>query len=140
MLGIIIMGHANLSHELIQAAEHILGPQEQLVGISILPEDDPEAKRQELCTIIAQLNTGSGVVILTDMFGGTPSNLAISCLEEGLVEVIAGVNLPMLVKLIDVRSDHSLAQATKLAAEAGKHYIKVATELLPTRQHVKTAS
>lgn len=140
MFGIIVIGHAQFSNELVKATEHILGPQEKLTAVSMLPDDEAETKRQELQILINALRGDGGVVILTDMFGGTPSNLAISFLEANNIEVIAGVNLPMLIKLLSVRPHHSLVNAVKLAVDAGREYIVMATSLLASDHHRKVTS
>jgi PTS system mannose-specific IIA component len=119
-----------LAREFRAALEHVVGPQQQLETVSIGPEDDMEARRREILDAVRQVDTGDGVILLTDMFGGTPSNLSISILDEANVEVIAGVNLPMLVKLTSVRGDVPLAKAVDLAKEAGRKYISVARQVL----------
>lgn len=130
MIGIIIVTHGGLARELIAVAEHVVGKQANLVPICIGPEDDIDARRQEIVAAVASANTGSGVVIVTDMFGGTPSNLAISVMVPGAVEVIAGVNVPMLIKLISVRGSMSIVAAINAAQDAGRKYINVASNLL----------
>lgn len=110
--------------------EHVVGPQSQLETISIGPDDDMEARRKEILDAVRRLDSGDGVILLTDMFGGTPSNLSISILDEANVEVIAGVNLPMLVRLASVRDDTPLAKAVDLAKDAGRKYISVARQVL----------
>jgi PTS system mannose-specific IIA component len=130
MIGLVIVTHGGLAREFRAALEHVVGPQTQLETISIAPEDDVEARRQEILAAVHRVNTGAGVVLLTDMFGGTPCNLAISLLDEASVEVIAGVNLPMLVKLTSVRGEVPLARAVDFAKEAGRKYISVASEVL----------
>lgn len=130
MIGIIVITHGALGSELIAVAEHVVGRQQGLATIAIGPEDDIERCRNEILAKVAQMDTGSGVAILTDMFGGTPSNLAISVMKPEKVEVIAGVNVPMLIKLISVRSSMSLAMAALSAQEAGRKYINVASNLL----------
>jgi PTS system mannose-specific IIA component len=107
-----------------------VGPQKQVETISIGPDDDVERRRQDILDAVANANTGAGVILLTDMFGGTPSNLAISVMDAGKVEVVAGVNLPMLIKLSKIRADKSLAQAVEEAQEAGRKYINVASRVL----------
>jgi PTS system mannose-specific IIA component len=130
MIGLVIVTHGGLAREFHAALEHVVGPQTQLETISIDPEDDVEARRQEILAAVRRVDTGAGVVLLTDMFGGTPSNLSISILDEANVEVIAGVNLPMLVKLASIRGDAPLAKAVDLAKEAGRKYISVASQVL----------
>lgn len=130
MIGIILVTHGNLAKEFIAIAEHIVGPQADIVDICIFPDDDMEQCRNRIIEAAKKVNHGKGVVILTDMFGGTPSNLAISVLQPGTLEVIAGINLPMLVKLISVRNSLPLTQAVLSAQEAGRKYINVASNLL----------
>jgi len=130
MIGLLIVTHGGLAGEFRAALEHVVGPQEQIETISIGPDDDMEARRQEILAAARRLDTGDGVILLTDMFGGTPSNLSISILDEANVEVIAGVNLPMLVRLASVRNDTPLAKAVDLAKEAGRKYISVARQVL----------
>lgn len=130
MIGIIIVTHGALGTELVAVAEHVVGRQQDIVAIGIGPEDDIEQRRNDIITKIAQVDKGKGVVILTDMFGGTPSNLAISVMKPDKVEVIAGVNVPMLIKLISVRGTMTLMNAVLTAQEAGRKYINVASNLL----------
>lgn len=130
MIGIVLVTHGRLAVELAAALEHVVGPQERIRSVCINPDDDTERCREEITVAAAAVDEGAGVVLLTDMFGGTPSNLAISVLSEGRYEVIAGVNLPMLVKLATVRSRMSLSEAVLCAEEAGRKYIQVASRLL----------
>lgn len=130
MIGLIIVTHGNLAKEFVAALEHVVGPQQQIMTISIAPHDDMEERRNAILAAVKKVDSGDGVVILTDMFGGTPSNLAISVMDSGLVEIIAGVNLPMLVKLARIREEVSLVEALKLAQEAGRKYIHVASLVL----------
>jgi mannose PTS system EIIA component len=130
MIGLIIVTHGNLAKEFLAALEHIVGPQQQIVTISIAPADEMEERRNAILAAVEKAGSGDGVIILTDMFGGTPSNLAISVMESGSVEVIAGVNLPMLVKLARIREEVALADALKQAQEAGRKYIHVASMVL----------
>ncbi len=130
MIGIVIVTHGGLAGEFRAALEHVVGPQTQLETISIGPEDDMELRRSDILAAVHKAECGGGVVILTDMFGGTPSNLAISVMDEAKIEVIAGVNLPMLIKLASVRSDVPLAKAVDLAKESGRKYISVASQVL----------
>jgi len=130
MIGLVIITHAGLATEFKAALEHVVGPQEHLETLSIGPDDDIERRRQQLIEAVQRADTGSGVVVLTDMFGGTPSNLAISVMEATGAEVIAGVNLPMLIKLAGVRKDRPLIEAVDLAKEAGRKYISVASQVL----------
>jgi len=119
-----------LAEELIAALEHVVGPQKAVRAVCIGPDDDMEQRRSDILARVGEVNDGAGVVLLTDMFGGTPSNLAISIMGKALVEVIAGVNLPMLIKLASVRSDLPLDDAVMAAQEAGRKYINVASKLL----------
>ena len=130
MIGLVLVTHGALADEFKSALEHVVGPQEHLETVAIGPDDDMEARRADILSAIARVDTGHGVVILTDMFGGTPSNLAISAMQKRDVEVICGVNLPMLVKLARVRGERDLKDAVKVAAEAGRKYIQVASEML----------
>lgn len=130
MIGIIVVTHGALARELIAVAEHVVGVQGNLVPICIGPEDDIDGRRQEIISSVETVNKGQGVVIVTDMFGGTPSNLAISVMVPGTIEVIAGVNVPMLIKLISVRTTMPLVSAVAAAQEAGRKYINVASNLL----------
>ncbi len=130
MIGIVIITHGDLAREFRLALEHVVGRQELLETLSIGPEDDMELRRRELIAAVEKTAGDNGVIILTDMFGGTPSNLAISVMEETGAEVLAGVNLPMLVRLASVRKDKTLAVAADLAKEAGRKYISVASQVL----------
>jgi mannose PTS system EIIA component len=130
MIGVVIVTHGRLAHEFRAALEHVVGPQEQIETISIGPDDDLDLRRNDMMTALGRVETGDGVVVLTDMFGGTPSNLAISAMELPNVEVIAGVNLPMLVKLASIRGECRLAEAITQAQEAGRKYISVASQIL----------
>jgi mannose PTS system EIIA component len=130
MIGVVIVTHGRLAHEFRAALEHVVGPQDRLETISIGPDDDLDERRADMLAALARVDTGNGVVVLTDMFGGTPSNLAISAMERDNVEVIAGVNLPMLVKLASVRGESGLEEAVNQAQEAGRKYISVASQIL----------
>lgn len=130
MIGLVLVTHGALAQEFRAAVEHVVGPQEQMQTISIGPDDNMEKRRQDIVDAIAQVDSGKGVVLLTDMFGGTPSNLAISLLEKGRVEVIAGINLPMLIKFATIRDTADLAEAVLQAKEAAQKYISVASEVL----------
>ena len=132
MIGMVLVTHGALANEFKSALEHVVGPQEQVETIAIGPEDNMESRRDDILAAVDNADTGDGVVILTDMFGGTPSNLAISVMQNRPVEVIAGVNLPMLVKLARVRSEMPIKQAVDLAQEAGRKYINVAKSILGT--------
>jgi len=130
MIGVVIVTHGNLACEFRAALEHVVGPQEQVETISIGPDDDLDARRADMLAALSKVDSGDGVVVLTDMFGGSPSNLAISAMEKADVEVVAGVNLPMLVKLASVRGECGLEEAISQAQEAGRKYISVASQIL----------
>ena len=130
MIGIIVITHGRLAEELIAATEHVVGPQIGVRAISIGADDDIERRRQDLLDAVAQVETGAGVIMLTDMFGGTPSNLAISIMDMARLEVVSGVNLPMLIKLARVRAETSLEEAATAAQDAGRKYISVASRVL----------
>ncbi|MBC6405810.1 MAG: PTS sugar transporter subunit IIA [Rhodospirillales bacterium] len=130
MIGIVLVTHGRLAAEFLLALEHIVGPQERVSAICIGPDDDMEARRGEILEQVRAVDGGQGTALLTDMFGGTPSNLAISVMDLAQVEVIAGVNLPMLVKLVSVRDCLGLSDAAAEAQEAGRKYINVASRLL----------
>ncbi|MCU0985048.1 MAG: PTS sugar transporter subunit IIA [Acetobacteraceae bacterium] len=130
MIGLVLVTHGRLAEELRLAMEHVVGPQQGVATVCIGPDDDMESRRADILKGIATVDTGDGVVLLTDMFGGTPSNLAISAMNGRNVEVLAGVNLPMLVKLAAVRSSEPLRTAVTCAQEAGRKYIGAASRLL----------
>ncbi|PWE18149.1 PTS fructose transporter subunit IIA [Marinicauda salina] len=130
MIGIVVVTHGRLADELVAATEHVVGPLESCVAISIGPDDDMEKRRDDIREAVAEVDQGEGVVILTDMFGGTPSNLAISLLEKQKVEVIAGANLPMMIKLAEARARVPIHELAESACEAGKRYIAVASKIL----------
>ena len=130
MIGLVLVTHGGLADELISAMEHVVGPQENTVAVCIGPDDDMKRRRADIQKAVVGVETGEGVIILTDMFGGTPSNLAISVMESKSIEVIAGVNLPMLVKLASVRDTLDLQNAIAKGQEAGRKYISVASQIL----------
>ena len=130
MIGLILVTHGRLADQFVQAMEHVVGEQSAIVTVCIGPSDDMERRRSEIADAIAQVDVGEGVIILTDLFGGTPSNLAISLLDAGRVEVIAGINLPMLIRLAGARKTMDVTAAVEAAQEAGRNYITVASELL----------
>ncbi|MGE0425342.1 MAG: PTS sugar transporter subunit IIA [Reyranellaceae bacterium] len=130
MIGIVLVTHGKLAREFVAALEHVVGPQKQAASVCIEADDDMEKKREEILASISACDSGQGVVLLTDMFGGTPSNLAISVMDRARVEVIAGVNLPMLVKLASVRVDRTMAEAVAACQDAGRKYITVASRLM----------
>jgi PTS system mannose-specific IIA component len=130
MIGIVIITHGNLAREFRSVLEHVVGPQSQIAAIAITPDDDMEERREAILRAMKSVDTGDGLVLLTDMFGGTPSNLAISAMNGANVEVIAGVNLPMLIKLARVREESHLREAADAARDAGQKYIRVVSEML----------
>jgi PTS system mannose-specific IIA component len=130
MIGLVLVTHGALANEFKSALEHVVGPQEQIETVAIGPDDDMEQRRNDILARVDASDRGDGVIILTDMFGGTPSNLAISVMQNREIEVIAGVNLPMLVKLARVRGDMKIDEAVKAAQDAGRKYINVASAML----------
>jgi PTS system mannose-specific IIA component len=130
MIGMVLVTHGHLATEFRAALEHVVGPQKQVETVTIGPDDDIEQCRKDILRAIGQVDSGDGVVLLTDMFGGTPSNLAISVMNGAHVEVVAGINLPMLIKLASVRDASSLEQAVIQAQDAGRKYIYVASRVL----------
>ncbi|MBS0478033.1 MAG: PTS sugar transporter subunit IIA [Proteobacteria bacterium] len=130
MIGLVLVTHGRLASEFVTAMEHVVGPQEHVEAIGIGPDDDMEARRADIAKAIAKVDRGKGVILLTDLFGGTPSNLAISLLDRGRVEVIAGINLPMLIRLASARKTMQVIDAVAAAREAGRKYISVASEVL----------
>jgi len=130
MIGLVVVTHGGLAREFRAALEHVVGPQKQFETVQIGPDDDMDLRRTEIVDAIAKAQTGDGVIVLTDMFGGTPSNLAISVMETAKVEVIAGINLPILVKLAALRSEVPIGEAVTQARDAGRKYIKVASQEL----------
>ena len=130
MIELVIVTHGDLAIELKRATEHVVGPQEAIQTICIGPDDDIERRRDDIRKAVEAVDSGTGVILLTDMFGGTPSNLAISMLREDKVEVLAGVNLPMLIKLAEARRTASLSEAALKAKDAGKRYIAIASRIL----------
>ena len=130
MIGLVLVTHGRLAEEFKAALEHVVGPQQQVGAICIGPDDDMEQRRDDILAAVKDVNDGSGVVLLTDMFGGTPSNLAISVMDGTTIEVIAGVNLPMLIKLASVRQEGTVAEAVEEARKAGQKYISVASQVL----------
>ncbi|WP_371396031.1 PTS sugar transporter subunit IIA [Fretibacter rubidus] len=130
MIGLVIVTHGQLAKELRHATEHVVGPQDKLATICIGPDDDMERRRDEIRAAVKTVGADKGVILLTDMFGGTPSNLAISMLAPGKVEVVAGVNLPMLIKLSEARATSNLGEAAEKAQDAGRRYIAIASKVL----------
>ena len=134
MIGLVIVTHGGLATEMISAMQHIVGPQAQVKAVCIGASDDIDQRRNEITTAIGQVDAGDGVVIVTDMFGGTPCNLALSHLKAGRVEVLAGANLPSLIKLVEVRGKRPLDEAVKLAIEAGRKYMRAGSAELTTQK------
>lgn len=130
MIGLVLVTHGRLAAEFRAAMEHVVGPQQQVEAISIGPDDDMEQRRADILAAVGRVDSGQGVILLTDMFGGTPSNLAISTMQSTNVEVIAGVNLPMLIKLARVRAELPIAEAVEQAQDAGRKYINIASRVL----------
>jgi PTS system mannose-specific IIA component len=130
MIGMVLVTHGRLAEEFLAALEHVVGPQTNIATVCIGPEDDMEEHRKKILESIKEVDDGSGVALMTDMFGGTPSNLAISIMGKADIEVVAGVNLPMLIKFASVRETESLADAVASAQDAGRKYINVASILL----------
>lgn len=130
MIGMVLVTHGRLATEFRAALEHVVGPQKQVETVTIGPEDDMEQRRRDIIAAVEKVDSGSGVVVLTDMFGGTPSNLAISVMEGNRVDVVAGINLPMLIKLASLRETSTLEQAVVQAQDAGRKYISVASRIL----------
>lgn len=130
MIGLVLVTHGHLADEFVTAMIHVVGPQERVAAIAIGPEDDMEERRADIAAAISAVDAGRGVIVLTDLFGGTPSNLAISLMERGRVEVIAGMNLPMLIRLGSARKSMKVVEAVAAAREAGRKYISVASEVL----------
>jgi PTS system mannose-specific IIA component len=130
MIGLVLVTHGRLAEELVLALEHVVGPQTNIACVCIGPDDDMEIRRNEILEKAIKADEGDGAILLTDMFGGTPSNLAISVMGKANIEVIAGINLPMLIKLASVREKETLAQAIVSAQDAGRKYINIASQLL----------
>jgi len=130
MIGLVLVTHGRLAEEFVVAMEHVVGKQEQIASICIGPEDDMEGRRADIAEAIKGVDSGRGVIVLSDLFGGTPSNLAISLMEAGRVEVIAGINLPMLIRLGSARKTMKVTEAVAAARDAGRKYITVASEVL----------
>jgi PTS system mannose-specific IIA component len=130
MIGLVLVTHGRLAAEFIAATEHVVGKQPDMRAVCIGPDDDMEMRRADILAAVAAVDSGEGVIVLTDMFGGTPSNLAISIMDQGKIEVIAGINLPMLIKLASVRTKADLHASVIAAQEAGRKYINVASKLL----------
>ena len=136
-IGLIIISHGNLARELRATLEHVVGAQLHIKTISIGTDDDMEQRRSDILKAVGEVDQGAGVIVLTDMFGGTPSNLAISVMDKAKVEIIAGVNLPMLVKLAEIRGHGTLKATALQAREAGREYIHIASQLLGEKNRKK---
>ncbi len=130
MIGLILVTHGQLAKEFVAAMEHVVGAQEKVATVCIGPNDDMEIRRRQISHAIDEVDSGAGAILLTDLFGGTPSNLAISLLQPGKTEVIAGINLPMLIRLAGARKELALHEAAEAAREAGRSYITLASEFL----------
>jgi len=140
MIGIVLVTHGQLAEEFVHAMEHVVGAQDKVATICIGPNDDMEERRAEIAAAIENVESGQGVIVLTDLFGGTPSNLAISLMEAGRVEVIAGINLPMLIRLAGGRESMSVVEAVAAGQQAGRNYITVASEFLGQEPDAKKAN
>ncbi len=130
MIGLVVVTHGRLAHEFVAAMEHVVGPQDHVRSISIGPDDDMEQRRTDIADAINATSCDKGVLVLTDMFGGTPSNLALSLMEKGKVDVLAGINLPMLIKIIEARGTASLEEITQLALQAGRRYMAIGSDIM----------
>ena len=130
MIGLVLVAHGALADEFLSAMQYIVGPQKQIATVGLYPKDDIHQRREEILQKVHEVDDGSGVIVLTDMFGGTPSNLSISIIEQGNIEVLAGLNLPMLIKLSGMRENASLKEAVEAAQSAGKKYITIASKFL----------
>jgi PTS system mannose-specific IIA component len=134
MIGLVLVAHGRLADEFKAALEHVMGPQKQIEAVTFCAEDDFDLCRTDIIEAVNRVDSGDGVAILTDMFGGTPSNLAISCMSRSNVEVLAGINLPMLVKLAKARQSRSLSEAVAMAEESGRKYVTIASACLLPKQ------
>ena len=130
MIGLVLVTHGAMANEFLSAMQYVVGPQQQVEAVNIFPNDDIGQKRSEIQVKVQKVDAGQGVIVLTDMFGGTPSNLAISLMEKENIEVLAGLNLPMLIKLSNMRQNATLKEAARAAEDAGKKYINLASKLL----------
>lgn len=134
MIGLVVVAHFNLAREMVAATELIVGEQEQFVAVGIFPNEQVEDTKEKIVSALRSVDTGDGVIILTDMFGGTPSNISLSFLEEGRVEVVAGVNLPMLIKLVTYREGRALDELASFITQYGQKNINLATDVLKARK------
>lgn len=130
MIGLVLVAHGALADEFLAAMQYVVGPQKQIATVGLYPKDDIQKRREEILQKVHEVDDGSGVIVLTDMFGGTPSNLSISIIEQCNIEVLAGLNLPMLIKLSGLRDNVSLKEAVEAAQDAGKKYITIASKFL----------
>ncbi len=130
MIGLVLVTHGALAEEFLSAMQYVVGPQKQIASVGIFPNDDLKKRREEILEKVHEVDAGAGVIVLTDMFGGTPSNLSISLMDKENIEVVAGLNLPMLIKLASLRSNSVLKEAALAAEETGKKYINVASRVL----------
>jgi PTS system mannose-specific IIA component len=130
MIGLVVVTHGRLADELVAAMEHVVGPQKQVLAVCIGPDDEMEKRRNDIKAAVASVDSGDGAIVLTDMFGGTPSNLSIALLEKGRVEVVAGVNLPMLIRLSEARREMGVDAAAEAARDAGRRYITIASTVI----------
>ena len=137
MIGLVLVSHANIAKEFVNVLEHIVGKQEKVYAVSIFPDDDMEEKRNQILDSVKKAESGSGVIVLTDMFGGTPSNLALSVMENEKIEVVAGVNLPMLIKMMSLRKELKLKEVIKKSQESGRKYINVASAFFEDNKDCK---
>ncbi len=134
MIGLVVVAHFNLAREMVAATELIVGEQEQFIAVGIFPNERVEETKEKIVSALKDSDTGDGVIILTDMFGGTPSNISLSFLEEGRVEVVAGVNLPMLIKLVTYREGRTLDELAAFITQYGQKNIYLATDVLKARK------
>lgn len=130
MIGIVVVSHGRLAHELVAAAEHVVGRLWRVRAVSIDSDDDLDQKRDQILAAVKACDDGQGVIVLTDMFGGTPSNLVLSIRGNVPMEIVSGANLPMLIKLAEVRELLSLDESAHAAADGGRKYVTIASELL----------
>ncbi len=137
MIGVVLVSHANIAKEMVNVIQHIVGPQDNIIAISIFPDDNIEKKRIEILESVKKVDKGKGVIVLTDMFGGTPSNLAISVMENERIEVVAGVNLPMLIKMMSLRDKKPIKDLIKVSQESGRKYINIASAFFEEKKDWK---
>lgn len=130
VIALVIVTHGQLGQEFINVLNHVMGPQEKVAAFALEPKDTPAQRYQDLVSLVESLQSKEGVIVLTDMFGGTPSNMALMLQDQPNLEIIAGINLPLLLKLATVRTTMPLKEAILEAQTAGRKYIHVASELL----------